>query len=138
MGKWRSYLKRVCGFLEMSARAHRHLPRWRQMERLIDAEGNVIRWEYDSRNRVIRDIDGLGAVCEYSYDAESNVIAKTRRDSLQLTWQYDDVITYAYDPLGRRIERDEDGQIYGYEGSSARGYNHTNGVPNGVVHDPVP
>jgi len=61
----------------------------RQMERLIDAEGNVMRWEYDSRNRVIREIDGLGAICEYTYDAESNILTKTRRDGLQLTWQYD-------------------------------------------------
>ena len=140
LSKWRSSarqcLPRLCESGSLLSKWRSSAGQWTVENRQHDAanqleESDQYTYEYNAEGCLIRRVSKTDPTDETLYEWDGlNRLTKVTTPT--------DVITYAYDPLGRRIERDEDGQIYGYDGSSARGYNHTNGVPNGVVHDPVP
>lgn len=86
-------------------------------------------YRYDTANRLLEDDQFL-----YAYDALGNLIARTGKATGQRTgYQYDTLnqlvridrpdgttVTYRYDALGRRIEKNVDGAItrYVYDGSA--------------------
>jgi len=97
--------------------------------RMPDAVGNLFRREdrsdreYGAGGQLLKSTDGRGSVYHYDYDAEGNLIRKTR-DAEHL-WQYrwgadgtlqavvrpdGTEVTFAYDPLGRRVRKRYRGQ----------------------------
>ncbi|MFT4104627.1 MAG: DUF6531 domain-containing protein, partial [Lacrimispora sp.] len=59
---------------------------------------------YDSRNRLIKVTDGLGAAIEYRYDVRGNRIYEERKISDEIS----QIIHYRYDRAGRLLEQKEE------------------------------
>ncbi len=95
---------------------------------------------YDSADRLIAD-----AALDYTYDAKGRLVRRTVRTSgatTTYTWSADDLLlavhnpdgtttSYRYDPLGRRIEVNDAGQVtrYAYDGTNVRlEYDNSNAI----------
>ena len=91
------------------------------LDALVDANGRKTSWEYDSLNRVVREVRADGVTdTDYTYDATGRLVSTTDPNAQTVTWTYgvDDlvtqvaytnpvtptgVITFAYDPVHRRL-----------------------------------
>ncbi len=67
-----------------------------QLSKLIDAEGNVTQFEYDSNGNVTEKVDALGTVTTYTYDSAGRLVSQIQTvtnsggmESLTTSWTYD-------------------------------------------------
>lgn len=74
-----------------------------QRETGIRGKIQILRYEYDRQNRLVRLKDNLGATVEYTYDEIScPVMRKIRRDQAPA-----EVVKYVYDAMGRLTEKND-------------------------------
>ncbi|KAF0248078.1 MAG: YD repeat-containing protein, partial [bacterium] len=86
---------------------------------LSDQRNNVTTYDYDDLYRIIKITDPQGKITRASYDSEGNVIAIVDRLGRNTTINYDEldrplkvtyidaVVTYQYDPAGRKTRVDD-------------------------------